>query len=68
MNETITWTDANIQLPDDNTTVLIFAPGADEPVWMGYHEYKNWYYAEGDALKPGAVTHWATFPNGPNNG
>jgi len=63
--EAITWIDASSRLPDDNTTVMLFAPDSDEPVWLGYYEDDTWYVVCGNALKPGAVTHWSTLPAGP---
>lgn len=65
MIENIKWNDAHV-LPDDNTTVLLFAPASDEPVWIGYHEDKKWYVADGFTMQTGAVTHWANLPWGPN--
>lgn len=61
MIENIKWNDAHV-LPDDNTTVLLFVPASDEPVWIGYHEDKNWYVADGFTMQTGAVTHWANLP------
>jgi hypothetical protein len=66
MIEIITWTDATTTFPDDNTTILIFSPTSDEPVWLGYYESKEWYVADGYMLPPGSVTYWANLPNGPD--
>ena len=66
MIENIMWADANKTLPDDNTTILLFAPTFDEPVWIGYHEDENWYVADGNAMPPGSITYWANLPYGPD--
>lgn len=61
MIENIKWNDAQV-LPDDNTTVLLFSPDYDEPVWIGYHEDDKWFVDNGDVI---SVTHWADLPYGP---
>lgn len=69
--ELITWVDAEEKLPDSDTTVLVFAPGADDPVWVGYHDGCFWfgiddveYDDDSDSDHP-KVTHWADLPAGP---
>ena len=66
MIENITWADANETLPDDNTTILLFAPESDEPIWIGYHEDDSWYVVEGNAMPSGSVMYWANLPYGPD--
>jgi len=66
MTETITWIDANEQLPDDEITVLVYSSQiADEPVWLGYHEEHLWLAVDGTELED--VTHWAHVPAGPQD-
>jgi len=65
--ETITWYSADAP-PDDDQMVLVFAPGADEPVWLGYYDDGAWYEV-GTGYDPGAkidakVTGWAPLPRG----
>ncbi len=57
----IAWTLA-AELPDSDTTVLLFNPDASEPVWPGYHDGKYWRYADGMLTYP---THYADMPEGP---
>lgn len=64
--ETIEWVNVDEQLPDDEFTVLFAANGLNEPVWLGYHLSSGWYTADGLAINPGCVTHWADMPAGPN--
>jgi|SRR5580658_3253476 hypothetical protein len=64
--ETISWYSADAP-PDDDTTVLIFAPGTDEPVWLGYHQDGIWYAVMGDEYPTNGskvVTAWAPMPTG----
>jgi hypothetical protein len=67
MSETIEWNQvgADLPLPDDEITVLIYAPyDGDVPVWPGWHEDGVWYTSEGIPLT-GGVLAWADMPNGP---
>ena len=65
MTETITWIDAATDIPDDDTTVLVYIPREDdEPVWLGYHEDDMWFAIDGAELH--GVTHWAHVPAGPD--
>lgn len=58
------WAPVSRAMPDDDETVLVYAPEADPQVWPGYHDGDDgWRYAEG-TLAPG-VTHWAPMPAGP---
>lgn len=66
MQNLLTWVNAESNPPDDDVTVLIFAPILEEPVWMGYLEDGIWYLVEGEALHDGIVTHWSDFPPGPD--
>ena len=66
MIENITWANAHETLPDDNTTILLFAPESNEPIWIGYHEDDSFYVDDGTAVPPGSVTYWANLPYGPD--
>ncbi len=63
--ETIRWISVKDALPDDKTTVLMFAPEVDEPVWPGYHDSDGWFNTFHFPCAPGAVTAWAPMPKGP---
>jgi len=60
--EQITWIPVVKQLPDDDTTVLLYHPDASEPVWPGYRDGRRWKTAEGLIIVP---TRWAEMPEGP---
>ena len=66
MSELIHWVDVNDQLPDDETTVLIYSAKHDEPVWFGFYEANAWFLPDGMPLlsKP---TYWADMPAGPGD-
>lgn len=60
------WNRVNERLPDDDQIVLVHAPDATEPVWLGFHhrETESWVWAEGaDILEK--VTHWMEIPEVP---
>jgi hypothetical protein len=59
--EALTWKPV-ASPPDSDTTVLLFAPAASEPVWLGYLDGHTWRDAEGYMAMP---THWAALPEGP---
>lgn len=64
----IDWIDVTQAMPDADQTVLLYAPGASEPVWPGYYDEENpsgplWRYA--DTIEAPGVTHWAPMPAGP---
>lgn len=66
--ETIHWYSADAP-PDVDTTVMIFAPGSDEPVWLGYFDGEDWFeiggamYGNAEELAD-HVTAWAAMPSG----
>lgn len=66
MSELIHWVDVKDQLPDDETTVMIYSAKHDEPVWFGFYEANAWFLPDGMPLlaKP---THWADMPAGPGD-
>jgi hypothetical protein len=63
-NDLVQWISCDESLPDDETTVLVFMPDADEPVAFGFHDGGEWFTASFSAL-PRPVTHWAEMPAGP---
>lgn len=64
MSELIHWVDVKDQLPDDETTVLIYSAKHDEPVWFGFYEANAWFLPDGMPLLA-RPTHWADMPAGP---
>ena len=58
------WIPVEVELPDDDETVLIWT--ADGEPWTGYHEARVWYYVSGNEISAETVTHWMPFPAGPN--
>jgi hypothetical protein len=63
-NEVIVWRDAEHELPDEEIVVLLFAPGASEPVWGGYLIHGLWVWASGHPIVEPVVA-WAEMPAGP---
>ena len=68
--EQIYWVSVKDVLPDAETTVLVYAPGADEPIWLGYYDHDSWFadtgaeYGNEDEIAA-EVTAWAPMPKGP---
>lgn len=62
--ETILWTRVTEGMPDDDTSVLVYAPLADEPVWIGWYDGVYWCMADGAEYADGAVQGWAALPRG----
>jgi hypothetical protein len=58
--ETIAWKPV-AELPDSDTTVLLFDPAASEPVWLGYLDGDTWRFVDG---MPAAPAYWAKMPQG----
>ena len=65
LNRTVQWFDVDEQLPDDGQTVLIHCAGADDPVWIGYHDGETWRDVDGANLGNAFVHHWAELPEPP---
>lgn len=68
--ESIQWISVTEQLPDADTTVLVHAPGADDPVWLGFYDGVFWFAVTGAAYGDqdeiaAEVSAWATMPAGP---
>ena len=64
----ILWICASVQLPDDETTVLIAL--SDGEVWTGYMEAGQWFFVSGDLVDQGSGTRvccWADFPEPPSD-
>jgi hypothetical protein len=65
MQELVVWVDVTVEMPDDETTVLIFTPDNSEPVFPGWHDSNDgWYYIDGSRVDD-HVTHWAEQLHGP---
>ena len=62
--EIIEWKGVRQTMPDADTTVLVFAPGANDEVWLGYWDGDVWREVGSDEID-GRVTHWAEMPFGP---
>lgn len=60
--EQVKWIPVVEQLPDSDTTVMLFDATASEPVWLGYFDGERWRYVDGI---PSFPTHWAEIPSGP---
>lgn len=67
----LAWIPVEQGLPDSDTTVLVYAPDGDEPVWLGFYGDPFdgadaglcWRYINNDQAR--GVTHWAVLPEGP---
>lgn len=54
------------ELPESDLTVLAYASGSDEPIWLAYHDGENWIGVEGGELAGRDIpTHWMDFPEPP---
>lgn len=67
--ETLSWISAAEQLPDSDTTVMVHAPKASEPVWLGYHDGDSWFSVDGSEYGNeeeliAEVVAWAEMPMG----
>lgn len=56
------WISVGASIPDADTTVLVYAERADDPVWLGFYD-TYWHYVDGSPAD--GVTHWAEMPEGP---
>lgn len=59
------WIPAKKRLPDSDTTVIIYTPDEDEPIWIGYHDGRMWRSVEGVRVR---VTAWMDLPEPPEEG
>ena len=68
--ETLEWHSVTDSLPDADTTVLVFAPAADDPIWLGYFDGTSWFADTGMEYSSydeqgSEVKAWASLPLGP---
>lgn len=68
--EQIEWIAVADRLPDCDTTVLVHAPGSDEPIWLGFYDGVYWFSVDGPTYGDedeiaAEVTAWAVMPMGP---
>lgn len=63
MIEQIEWVPVAERLPDDDETVLLYAPEYDEPVWVGWRDGDGWRDMNGHPTD--GVVAWAALPAGP---
>lgn len=61
--DVICWLPVTQHLPDADRTVMIYAPEASEPVWLGYYDGEQWVAVDGMPVIP---THWCEMPKGPS--
>lgn len=67
--EQISWISVDELLPDDDTTVLICAPAASDPVWLGFYDGVYWFASTGECYGndeeiAAPVKAWAQMPRG----
>ena len=62
--EEIDWVFISEDYPDEDITVLLFVPDASEPVWFGFCEDGEFYWASGSPVKEKVVA-FAVVPQGP---
>jgi hypothetical protein len=58
------WKSVTAEMPDSDITVLVHHPDNDEPVWIGFHDGKNWRSVEAGRIR---VSHWRDMPAPPHN-
>jgi hypothetical protein len=62
--ELIDWQRPDLQMPDDETTVMVCGDGwLDGPVCFGYHSVGDWFDQRDNLLI--GVRLWADVPEGP---
>lgn len=67
--EYVTWIDVADHLPDSDEVVLVSAPGANEPVWLGFYDGVYWFSVDGPEYGneeeiAATVVAWAVMPKG----
>lgn len=60
--EVIGWMAVADELPDADTTVLVYNVAWADPVWLGWLDGEVWRQVDGSPVE---VTHWADVPGGP---
>jgi hypothetical protein len=69
--ESVEWHSVTDSLPDADTTVIVYAKEADEPVALGYFDGSSWFeysgmeYGNEDEIAA-SITAWAVLPKGPS--
>lgn len=58
------WISVSEEMPDSEATVLVATTGADDPVWLGFHDGECWRYVNAEMI-PLRVTHWRELPDPP---
>lgn len=64
VGESIDWLFVDDECPDDEISVLLFVPTANERIWPGYREDGDFYWACGKPVKEPVVA-WCDIPAGP---
>ena len=59
------WKSVADEMPDSEQTVLYYAPEADEPVWLGFHDGECWRQVSAEQVEA-EVTHWMQLPEPPS--
>jgi hypothetical protein len=60
------WRRVEDELPESDLTVIIYMPGADNPVDVGFHDGESWCdYLGAELIGPNQVSHWMQLPNTP---
>ena len=59
------WIPCARELPDDETTVLIYSAQADPDVWVGFRDAGVW--RDADTAARTHPTHWMPLPDGPSD-
>jgi hypothetical protein len=54
------WHDCTTNPPDDEITVLLYDPSADERAWPGWREAGQWFWSDGSEAQPKS---WRHFPD-----
>lgn len=63
--ESIAWHFVEEDLPDADTTVLVYAPECIEPVWLGWYDGVVWFAVDASTFESKQVKAWADVPAGP---
>lgn len=64
VTETIEWVFTDDELPDEDVTVMLFAPHLDEKVWLGWLDEGEWRTVCGATVDCEVIA-WADVPMGP---
>jgi hypothetical protein len=60
----MSWIETAKEMPDDESTVLIYVEQHTEPVWMGYKDGDDWRTVDAELIQF-PVTHWMPLPEPP---